>query len=1113
MAAIWLSHLLISFEMIAISGLVFCFLFSWSSWRQHRTLAPLYAQTSKSAIGRSERVEADINAPVIHVSAKAGRIGANLGYFYLQKELKLSEHHMMKIMEKYPWIMYLKVDTNLRPTVEVLKSFGFRDKDVRSMLEKVPPILGINHEWTLPEKLISIQKMFNLNRAGLVKLVVHQPFLLTCSIDRNIKVSEFLSETVGLSPESIRNCLLCCPEVAMSGITKMAACWSVLTDIYGLSDKQARALVMYYPIVLTHRTLKTIQDKVSFFSEELNMSPPFREVQKVIMRYPQLLCIDPNVFMRPNSALLRKYLELDREGIAKLISFFPSALGYNPKTLERSIRRSLFMLTGLDEYTAEQGIGEDDDGENNYDINDDKMFQGEVQDINNLNILHPLLGQGLPLTIADLQSIERAASSISDVQNGDILSLHILPASMNPYFFMNETNIVDNNYENDHGNNHESNGSIGMAGIESHIIISSLDYDGVSRIQVAAESEKDVSLKGENMSIDEGRGEGDEEGEREGENVIDDEYDDDSLEIQDGLDFYEIRSKGEDREKDVDKEESNIPFQSNAESTGVDVIADIVARSRIKMEGRQAQFTSPVTCIADAVAAVEAGALLGTESHKGTETGIWIGMGTGMGIEMPFIDLEESRQSTWDEGQAVLKEDATNSMLIEYGSVAGTITAKESILDVAVDSVTRRSSILPSSTRISTSSSAAAHAALEIEAMRLMMQVYSTLNIDKARALSVVRSAPWVLSYRPERSLRMLSTIGFSLGMSRSELSKLVRSYPRVLSLSVDGKIKDVLTALAVTASTCLILSGTDAYIERASLFKTRKGAEKGAVEQDGDGENELVADLMLLASTAPTSHKGSAVGIGIDVGKDKNGDELINDEEPNSRLDLLGVPCCNIALTRRRDPVRTLVRTAVLKWPLLLGTSMSKITAGLEEVLALEVPFDQLIQIIRRNPKTQLKWKAKVYDMAEEAKRKKEIKRKKDIEKKFRDEDLSRTYYENEIDFTDDFDDVKMESEAEMEIVIIKEEEKKKAKLEKKKKKAEFIKKIKKVLKPILKKKVTTAALPVSVFLSDERENVDIDPDMAAIVLDIETDVDKKRKKKKDSDVVEKKRKNSLPK
>lgn len=102
----------------------------------------LYIELSENT-DRNDGNRLEITTPILQSMAKTGKLGANLGYFYLQKELKLSEHHMVKIMEKYPWIMYLKVDTNLRPTIEVLKSFGFRDKDVRTMLEKVPPILGM----------------------------------------------------------------------------------------------------------------------------------------------------------------------------------------------------------------------------------------------------------------------------------------------------------------------------------------------------------------------------------------------------------------------------------------------------------------------------------------------------------------------------------------------------------------------------------------------------------------------------------------------------------------------------------------------------------------------------------------------------------------------------------------------------------------------------------------------------------------------------------------------------------------------------------------------------------------------------------------------------------
>ena len=122
-------------------------------------------------------------------------VGAT-AYFFLQKELKLPEHHLTNIMLRYPNIMYLKVDSNLRPTVDVFKSFGFREKDIRQMVGSCPYVLAINHEWTLPEKLISIQKMFNLNRSGLIKIVVSRPYLLMCSIQRNIEVSNCLTDQV-----------------------------------------------------------------------------------------------------------------------------------------------------------------------------------------------------------------------------------------------------------------------------------------------------------------------------------------------------------------------------------------------------------------------------------------------------------------------------------------------------------------------------------------------------------------------------------------------------------------------------------------------------------------------------------------------------------------------------------------------------------------------------------------------------------------------------------------------------------------------------------------------------------------------------------------------------
>lgn len=86
-------------------------------------------------------------------------IKESLTIYYLEQELKLSKETLTKIILKYSWILYLKVDTNLRPTIEVMKSFGLKDRDVRLIVSKAPSVLAINYDFTLPEKLIALQKM------------------------------------------------------------------------------------------------------------------------------------------------------------------------------------------------------------------------------------------------------------------------------------------------------------------------------------------------------------------------------------------------------------------------------------------------------------------------------------------------------------------------------------------------------------------------------------------------------------------------------------------------------------------------------------------------------------------------------------------------------------------------------------------------------------------------------------------------------------------------------------------------------------------------------------------------------------------------------------------
>ena len=287
-------------------------------------------------------------------------------------------------------------------------------------------MLAINCRWTLPEKLLSLQKMFgSLSRPQLVRLCCSQPLLLTSSIERNMRVADFLSSDVGLSQEQLRSMLQACPRVAMTGLPVLRVCWGVLTNTYGLSAKQAKAAVRHSPQLLTRQLLTRGLDRLHFFSNEMGVAivdgvgeaafaafaaangagagdasaTPVASAasafgaggggssrgsskdgsgsnkegnregsssggggasaKSLALRCPALLYLDTDIFLRPNLALLRRYLGLDTAGIRKMVAVFPQLLTHNPATLERACVSSLWLLTGLEEYRdgAEGGEG------------------------------------------------------------------------------------------------------------------------------------------------------------------------------------------------------------------------------------------------------------------------------------------------------------------------------------------------------------------------------------------------------------------------------------------------------------------------------------------------------------------------------------------------------------------------------------------------------------------------------------------------------------------------------------------------------------------------------------------------------------------------------------
>lgn len=316
---------------------------------------------------------------------------------YLEKELQLSDEVLRKIILRFPWILYLQVTTNLRPTVEVFHAFGFKICEIRNIVSQAPSVLAINCKWTLPEKLISIQKMFHLSQDTLIRVVISQPYLLTSSIDRNYRTANFLTNVAQFTELEVQRLITADPRIAMSSVSILQRCWSVLTKLYGIQAAEARSLILRYPLLLSSKLMKNIKERLIIFSSELNAeSFPSEFVQALAHRFPPILYIDTAVFVKPNLDILKELLStkfagaeslgsvkykriyellrpvrLEDQRIASrfnrtelveaarhlledsvhhnvvlLVKTFPQLLAYNPAKLRLMCANALYFLTG-----------------------------------------------------------------------------------------------------------------------------------------------------------------------------------------------------------------------------------------------------------------------------------------------------------------------------------------------------------------------------------------------------------------------------------------------------------------------------------------------------------------------------------------------------------------------------------------------------------------------------------------------------------------------------------------------------------------------------------------------------------------------------------------------
>jgi hypothetical protein len=200
-------------------------------------------------------------------------------------------------------------------------------------------------------------------------------------------------------------------------------------------------------------------------------------------------------------------------------------------------------------------------------------------------------------------------------------------------------------------------------------------------------------------------------------------------------------------------------------------------------------------------------------------------------------------------------------------------------------------------------------AAAEIEAIRMILTSCATMSIDKEDSINMIRSAPWLIAYRIERSKRVIAVLAVSLGMAKAEVAKCVRLYPRILCLSPDGKLNQLLRYLAEVAA--------------AFLDRKYKNISPNVIEKYMKLKNDFYDTSIIMDG---------------DIYDDKVLEKM-DDDMVKAAL-----------INRRSNPIRTMVRYLIIKYPLILGISLERISDRYDELSEYkDVEWSDLIPFLRR--------------------------------------------------------------------------------------------------------------------------------------------------------------------
>ncbi|XP_038895303.1 transcription termination factor MTERF4, chloroplastic [Benincasa hispida] len=292
-----------------------------------------------------------------------------------------NEESFRLLLESFPHMLFLSVESHVKPVVEFLENIGIPKERTRSMFLLFPPIIFFDTE-VLKSRILAFEEV-GIEATTVGKLLLKYPWITANCIQGNLKQIVSFLELEKVPNASIINAISSWPLILGSSTSKL----QLMVDRFGglgVQSKKLGQVIATSPQILLQKPQeflqvvsyleelgfdkgsvgriitrcpeisatsveKTLKRKIEFL---ISIGVSKTHLPRAIRKYPELLVSDPDKTLLPRIRYLRQRGFSERD-IAFMVGRFSPVLGYS---IEEVLRPKLDFLVNIMEKSIKEVV-------------------------------------------------------------------------------------------------------------------------------------------------------------------------------------------------------------------------------------------------------------------------------------------------------------------------------------------------------------------------------------------------------------------------------------------------------------------------------------------------------------------------------------------------------------------------------------------------------------------------------------------------------------------------------------------------------------------------------------------------------------------------------------